>query len=393
MPINRLIANAATANLAQPFIAGNNFRKRSTALDDNNQAAVLNNAARQNALDKQGNVNRLLQGGASINEIAQVDPATAAKLSQVEGSQQKQKNIDKDRIFQNLADFGFAKTKELFPDVNIDPSFSVIDNDSPEQLQLRDRFRKGSGITINTGDGGQPKAEADAESSGVIQRAEDLGVPVAPAPWQNISDSKKRDDARIKFATAAQSELNKDQETLDTTNTTIDRVNRFLFLNKNTDTGKISGLPGIKQVREATSPEFAEMSSLTDALTPSMRQGLPGAASERDTAMFRNATVGVGKDPIVNENVGKGLLVREQIRKDFIRFKNDYFDANGHLRGATSQWNKYLEANPIFDPDQPEGSFEINQNRQSSKDFFGGVAPKEKTSPQNIDDLVNKYAN
>jgi len=197
-------------------------------------------------------------------------------------------------------------------------------------------------------------------------------VPAARQPWQNITDSKKRDDMRIKFAASAQTQLDKDQTKLQEIDTTIQRVNRFLFLNKGTDTGKISGFPGVKQIREAASPEFAEMSSLTDALTPAMRQGLPGAASERDTAMFRNATLGVGKDPEVNQNVGRGLLVREQNRKDFIQYKQDYATANGHLQGAASQWNQYLEANPIFDVNSPTGSFVLNPERQTYQQFFKG---------------------
>jgi len=297
---------------------------------------------------------------------------------------QKAQNIDKDRVFQNLADFGFEQTKKLFPEVSLDPTFSVFDNDSPEQLQLRERFKKGSGVSINLGGEGQPEQAKQAEVSQTQQRAQELGVPAARAPWENISDSKKRDDARIKFSASAQSELNKDATKLESIDVTIDRINRFLFLNKTTDTGKVSGLPGVKQARELADPGFQEMSSLTDALTPAMRQGLPGSASERDTAMFRNATVGVGKDPEVNENVGKGLIVRNQNVKDRIAFKNDYFQANQHLRGVNAEWNRYLEANPIFDPTKPEGSFALNPVRQSYQDFFRGVAPPERIAPQTI---------
>jgi hypothetical protein len=77
-----------------------------------------------------------------------------------------------------------------------------------------------------------------------------------------------------------------------------------------------SGLTGGKL------PEMEAFTSLIDKLTPQMRQGMPGAASDRDVSIFRNALPSMLKTPEGN-----------QIVMQTLRAMNDYKMRAGDLAG------------------------------------------------------------
>ena len=131
-------------------------------------------------------------------------------------------------------------------------------------------------------------------------------------------------------------------------------------------------IPGAQTAASALNPAFAEALTIVDMMTPLMRQGLPGAASDRDVAMFRGATVGVDKAPQANRNIAAGLMASRQNLIERDQFDQTYFDQNKHLQGADRAWQSYLNANPIFDHDAAKGSYVLNPNRVDWRDYFAG---------------------
>ena len=231
---------------------------------------------------------------------------------------------------------------------------------------------RGSLIQRNTATG-ELKSVVGAEDPAAMlmlgnMRAETTQDP--NAPWRNITDPKKRDEARIRFGAAADARAAKEQEEVGNAGQIIGALDRFLYLNENSSTGAQFRVPGAKAAASAFSDDYAEMQSITDLLTPQMRQGMPGAASDRDVAMFRGATVGLDKPPEANRNIAMGLKIAQQNKIDRANFIANYVTEKGHDRGADAAWKQYLNANPIFDPKAKQGSYQLNQNRVDFQDWM-----------------------
>lgn len=221
-----------------------------------------------------------------------------------------------------------------------------------------------SSITPLTAPGSVPAPDPET--------AKRLGVPVADVnPFAGLSPQKAQ-QAAIRAREEGLKNLEKNDEAVTQAQNRSADVKRFLELNGQTSTGPIYKIPGSQTVAGAFNPALQEMSSITDRLTPGMRQGLPGAASDRDIAMFRNATIGPDKSRETNQNIGTAMLARDQNLVAKAQFERDYLDANGHLQGADRAWRKYLEDNPIFDPGAPAGSFRLNPDRMTYQEYFRG---------------------
>jgi hypothetical protein len=191
------------------------------------------------------------------------------------------------------------------------------------------------------------------------------------APWRHVNDPKKRDEAKMRFGVAADARLAKEQEDVSKANNTITNLDRFIFLNKQNTTGARYAIPGSQAVAGALDPEVGEMKAIVDLMTPAMRQGMPGAASDRDVAMFRGATVGLNKPSKANENIATGLKIANQNIIDRAGFISQYVTQYGHDRGADAAWKKYINTNPIFDPLSPKGSYKLNPRRVSYSEWSG----------------------
>ena len=241
---------------------------------------------------------------------------------------------------------------------------------NPSQIQpLGPSYAPKAQVEINQG--GQPANERRNEQAENERISQQVGAPLAiRAPWSGISDPKKRDEAKIKFSMEADKKLDALSKAADGYSGVIGSIDRFLYLNEQNYTGKGMAFPGAKFVRGLADPEFEEMQSISDKLTPAMRQGMPGAASDRDVAMFRGATIGVDKSPEANRNIGMGLKVSKQNAVDMINYMKDFKVVNQHLEGAETLWKQYIEANPIFDPSANPGEYKLNENRMSYKQYF-----------------------
>ncbi len=160
-------------------------------------------------------------------------------------------------------------------------------------------------------------------------------------------------------------------------------LERFKFLNKDVDSGGIYKLPGAPTVGGVFSENVEEMNSISDKLTPAMRQGLPGAASERDTAMFRSATVSTNKSRAANDNIADAAIMLQQNIIDRAEFFQEFQQGNPGkgLVGAEAKWTEYINEHPIFDRDRAVGSYAINPDRMTFREYYGLVPQRPKAPP------------
>lgn len=125
-------------------------------------------------------------------------------------------------------------------------------------------------------------------------------------------------------------------------------VNEFMGLNREVNTGGMMALPGAGAAMAPFNSKIARMKSITDNLTPAMRNGLPGAASDRDVAMFRSATVGLDKPREANTATAAAVKAWAQRQGDYLAFMETYAQRHGNLLGAQEIWNNYASTNPMF---------------------------------------------
>ena len=191
-------------------------------------------------------------------------------------------------------------------------------------------------------------------------------IPIAPiTPWGNIP---LRDQGKAKIAarTNAQQTIKLLRKSAFENSKLTQHAKRFQYLNTLAKTGGFADrLTNVSQDQSKR-----EMSSIIDAATPLMRQGLPGAASERDTAMFQGGFAGLDKTKEINDNITNAIITRSDNEKDYMNFLQEYLTQNGHLDQSDQYWRKYSEANPIFDKNAAAGSYTLNKDRESYKEFF-----------------------
>ena len=162
----------------------------------------------------------------------------------------------------------------------------------------------------------------------------------------------------------------------------LERLNRFgQLMNEGMGTGfEKTGLAG--DLAGKFDEQTAEGKAIQNELTPLMRQGLPGAASDRDVAMFAGATVGIDKPEGTNRNIIKAVEIRTKLYQDKLNFEQDYFAQNKHTLGMDAAWQAYLEANKIFDPEAPMGEYKLNPNRKGYKEWFANPTASQSSPPQ-----------
>lgn len=205
-----------------------------------------------------------------------------------------------------------------------------------------------------------------------------------PNPTENLSPKIAADLMTDEYK-KANAELTDMRKSLEPAQKAVRLAERFQELLAVQDTGGwYRKIPGAQTVESALDPQIEEMWSITDQLTPLMRQGLPGASSDRDVVMFRGATVSPDKRPEVNRNIILGFQTAAQNAQDRLAFMEEYLGQHKTLRGADAQWRKYLEANPIFDPNSTPERPALNGQRQSWRDYF--TPSKRKTAPLNEDE-------
>lgn len=125
-------------------------------------------------------------------------------------------------------------------------------------------------------------------------------------------------------------------------------TDRFVSLNKQIKTGGTMALPGMGDVIGTVNPKVSEMVAITSQLTPAMRNGLPGAASDKDVAMFKSATVGINKPYAANVAIARAAKAFASRQGDYLAFLEAWANSRGTVRGASEVWKGYADSHPVF---------------------------------------------
>lgn len=225
------------------------------------------------------------------------------------------------------------------------------------------KAKRAPGVVVNMGDIGSSVAPGTN------------GAPTVPVPsinpYEGLPPKVQDDVAKDVFKRAVQS-FEKDEEALAGLRQTMALFDQFESLMERQQTGGfLRRLPLAGSIEGSFDPEIQEMQAIADRVTPLMRQGMPGAASDRDVRMFRGAAPGPDKLPEVNRALIQAHRMQVQNATDRLAFRQEYLAQNKTLNGADEQWNNYLNANRIFsneDPDAPK----LNPKRRTWREYFSG---------------------
>ena len=217
-------------------------------------------------------------------------------------------------------------------------------------------------------------AQVDVEGETDPRIFSTLGVPRAAIdPYAGLG-TRSQQALRQAEAARAEKALQPLQAEQDTAQQALQDADRFLELNKSHPTGPSQGgdipfVGGAVSWATGFSPEAKEMDAITARISRRMRVPGEGQTSDFDAKQFIRATMGRDKPYETNKNIIEGFKAQQQRILEKSDFLNDYFSANGHLRGAQSAWSEYLRKNPIFDPKAP-GKYQLNPNRKSYQEYF-----------------------
>lgn len=207
--------------------------------------------------------------------------------------------------------------------------------------------------------------------------ANKLGVPAAPLDTRGLSGKDSSMYAK-QTRLAAEKKLN-DPEFTGAANSA--RNNKMLatefeqLMDAGQKTGGLAAVPFIGGMMKKFDPELNRMKSIQDTLTPQQREEGSGSTSNFDAEMFQSGLFGPDKP----EDSNRAILLAKKAQSDdtlkYQGFLNDFLAANGHINGADTAWQSYVEANPIFDPASPSKPV-LNKARKTPQEFFGGQAPQ-----------------
>jgi|GEM_PF-5546716 len=212
-------------------------------------------------------------------------------------------------------------------------------------------------------------ATADRQAQAI-----DYGVPIATSdPFAALppKDREKARIARYNADTRVLQKLAEDVPDAALRNEIMD-YKRFLSLNQeNQRTG-----PGWGSTLNLTT-SAQNMKEIESKLTVAAGKDLKGAASDRDVAMFGQASPSTSKGLEANANIVKFGVMRNATELDRRAFLRDYLAVNKTLDGADRQWSQYINDNPFFiypprvDPSKLDVSkLQENKNRLSYGDYF-----------------------
>lgn len=287
--------------------------------------------------------------------LGQMQLATAKAMME---EHQKQSEAEKDQATTNLQmnaqDLDFYD-KDQKQEVDFLKNASNIDNEN-QVMQMKMMLA----ALRSSKNNGTPVPSTNDQS------LKELGVPKysGPDPYAG-TDSVGQRQIRMNY----EKKIQKMQEEADALAPTINNLKRFQELNEE-EKNSLLGTGPVADYVPNLSDNLQEMASISAKLTPLERAPGSGAASDFDAKMFQKATVGTNKDYAVNKNIATARTIDAQNQMDKAQFFENYLSAHNHLRGAQQAWQKYLNANPIFD--QNGKKFELNSARKTWQEFFSG---------------------
>lgn len=225
--------------------------------------------------------------------------------------------------------------------------------------------------------GGQPVSGGPSAGPAMpVAGQQPTGIPTAQAPTPPGLSPKGREDIAKTAVSAGREALGAVGEEASAAAEIASHAGRFLRLMEGgQDTGgTLLNMPFAETgARVMGDAELTEMYAIRDRLTPLMRQGMPGSASDRDVVMFQSATVGPEKPPETNRRIANAMIQAAENKQAEYEFKSLYFEKNGTLDGADRYWRGYLSANPIFDAGKD--GYVLNDERKTWREYFGQSQP------------------
>lgn len=172
-----------------------------------------------------------------------------------------------------------------------------------------------------------------------------LGVPDMPTnPYAGMSRPSQI-KARETMLKTGNAELEKESDAVHKALNSKSDMTRFMQLTRDLPTTPLAG-----NLLPLFSAKAEEANSILSKNIPSMRDGLPGAASDRDVSMFASALPKMTNYREANEGIVRGLQAASDNIVERQRYRTQYLAAHGTLQGADAAWSRYLKDNPIFDP-------------------------------------------
>jgi hypothetical protein len=312
-----------------------------------------------------------------------VDPAQAMQLLQAQQAAQKAAQpvlSDTQKLLQDPTLTPEERKAALRKSLKLDEDAKTDKNADVKNIMLGD----GSTISVRYKDGqpvdpitGEPfdlaKVRALTQSTAAADRTEASRASGIPVPERdmlaNIKNPKIREQQQAKMMDEARKVLTTEEVKSPSGGIMEDMREAQRFLDINNEHQAQTG-PWVGKVPAFTQPA-EEMDKISAGLSRKLRQPGEGTMSNWDGQQFQKAFLSRNNDFGVNRNIGLGFVAVKQLELDRREFFNAYAEQNGNLQGAQAHWNKYLNANPVFDKEKSRGkSIELNPNRMDYQDYF-----------------------
>ena len=223
------------------------------------------------------------------------------------------------------------------------------------------------------GGGGSYAAAGPAQTDSTYSAPDDPAA--RPTSFMDSLPAKEQADIRKRAASDFSADRKATEKEIAKARETLSAANRFEQLLKTQETGGMYGAPVIggiiRGAASMTSPEVAEMESITAKLVPTMREPGSGSSSDSDMRMFERATLGIDKPTGANKAIASGMKAAAQNMIDYGLFKQKWYQKHGMLLGSAEAWQRYLDENTIFDQDSND--FELNKSRVPWRDYFASL--------------------
>ena len=239
----------------------------------------------------------------------------------------------------------------------------------PEELVGMRKEDVDNFIKLRSGSGSGADTSLKVNTGTAIEQAEPglLGVystaPFRKNPYYKLPDkvAMKVREADVKKAESTVSKI-AEEANASVANANELRIAQDLLANGKVNTGPIVEGMRINKLRSGDTQTFAR---IVEKTVPIMRQGMPGAASDRDVAMFRGATIGLDKDEKTNlKIIDQALAISKRI-EDKARFMANFKNVYGDINGAEAEYQRFANSKPLFNNDGT-----VNTENLTSDAFF-----------------------
>lgn len=131
----------------------------------------------------------------------------------------------------------------------------------------------------------------------------------------------------------------------------VGQASAFGERNRRTGTGGVAAMPWAQGVLSAFSEDMANMRSISNTLTPRMREPGSGSMSDRDVIIFQSSVPNPAMPGNTNRDIRKRFEAAQKRANDYVSFLQEYQAqyGNGALREARRLWQNYASAERIYD--------------------------------------------